>query len=81
MAREYLFEVYQKQFIVKTNDIQHGVLKGFIAGAKWQQQQNNNLYSEQTVTEYAYYFEYCYAQRHMQTPLTPSEWFNKNKKK
>ena len=42
-AKEYLFEVYQKQFVVKTNDIQFGVLKGFEAGAKWQQER---MYSE-----------------------------------
>jgi len=43
-AKEYLFEVYQKQFIVETNDIQHGVLKGFIEGAKYMQEQ---MYSEE----------------------------------
>jgi hypothetical protein len=47
-AKEYLFEVYQKQFVVKTNDIQFGVLKGFEAGAKWQQERS---YSEEEVID------------------------------
>jgi hypothetical protein len=43
-AKEYLFEVYQKQFVVKTNDIQFGVLKGFIEGVNWQAKK---MYSEE----------------------------------
>lgn len=38
-------------------------------------------YSEEEVSEYAYYFESCYAKRPMQTPLTPCKWFEQFKKK
>ena len=71
-------EKYSKQFDYAEDS---DAYTDFINGAKWQQQQNKNLYSEQNVTEYAYYFESCYAQRPMQTPLIPSKWFEQFKKK
>jgi hypothetical protein len=39
------------------------------------------LYNERDVSEYAYYFESCYAKRPMETPLPPKQWFEQFKKK
>jgi hypothetical protein len=38
------------------------------------------IYSEENMSEYAYYFESCIAKRPMEKPLIPKKWFNEFKK-
>jgi hypothetical protein len=48
--------------------------EGFIEGAKWQQQQNNNLYSEEDMRDYASYIL-------LYDAISPKKWFEQFKKK
>jgi len=47
---------------------------GFIAGAKWQQEQDKNKYSDSDMTNYALYILH-------NDVITPKEWFEQFKKK
>lgn len=61
--KETLEEVAERLFPINTKDeslnYQNSVRKGnFIQGAKWQQEQNKNLYSEDDLKKYG---EFCVA--------------------
>lgn len=65
---------YHKSYIDKTDVKGSAFLDGYNHAL-------NTLYTAQQVTEYAYYFEKCYAERPMKKPLLPTDYFNQNKKK
>jgi hypothetical protein len=50
-------------------------IRDFIEGAKWQQEQDKNKYSEEDMILYSDYVLMCSAEKTFKLPLKPKKWF------
>lgn len=75
-AAEKLFPDYQQGSFISTQDRQR---EGFIAGAKWQQEQDKNKYSEEEVLEILN--KRVFDLKHKKDIKTNKEWFEQFKNK
>jgi hypothetical protein len=64
-----------------TNNDRISYVNGFLACAKWQQEQDKKLYSEEDMILYSDYVLMCSAEKTFKLPLQPKEWFEQFKKK
>jgi hypothetical protein len=62
---------FNKEVFVEGVTIQYALQEAFITGAKWQQER---MYSEEDMTEYAIYIVF-------NNLITPKQWFEQFKKK
>ena len=71
--QETLEEFIQRQLSLgKYQDQESAIKYSILAGAKWQQEQDNNLYSEEDMKDYAEYYNA------VANPKTPKDYFTKS---
>ena len=85
-ARTYGWRIKVNTFSdpVKTNDLANSAIQDFTEGAKWQQEQDKKLYSEEELREAFRQGEQNinYSEIYgLDSKLTEQEWFEKFKKK
>ena len=87
MKKETLEEVAERLIPIRTRSTPFGSKfeyeprkerKAFITGAKWQQER---MYSEEDMNQYADYVLMCSAEKTFKLPLQPKDWFKQFKKK
>jgi len=79
-AKQYA-EIYRCPATNDNEYCRHDIISAINFGAKWQQEQDKNKYSEEDMILYSDYVLLCSAEKTFKLPLQPKQWFEQFKKK